>query len=309
MMKGCWIAGAILLTIGIIIFAIGAGLSVGSMDYQTVEESFSNGIHGLKVNCGAEDVYIRPSTDDQYHVFCSGSDKSEFKVEVIEGILTVTAERNYLDNLIFWGIGEEMKITVQLPVANSITSLESLTIDTASGDVLVAENLLFRRCDLNTASGDVIFKGDVQGKMNIETTSGDITVEDASQAPSYECTLNSTSGSIIAKSLNATAFIVETTSGDVLLENCDFGALTANAVSGEIDLEGVDVDECYIRTTSGDVSAGLAKEMDFHCSSTSGDIETPPSASNGGLCQITTTSGDIEVWIHTRNSATRSDRK
>lgn len=309
MKKGCWIAGAILITLGMIIFFIGAGLSAGSMEYQTAEKSFDGGIQSIHVDCTAEDVYIRPSTDGEFHVFCSVPSGAGYDIKVIEGTLTVTTQKEILDYFTFFDFGYEAKITIQLPVMNTAVCFESLTVDTASGDIHVAEQLLFRRCDLNTASGDVIFKGDVQGKMNIETTSGDITVEDVSQAPAYECILNSTSGSVTAKNLNATAFIVETTSGDVLLENCEFGALTANAVSGEIELEGVDADECYIRTTSGDVSAGFVKEMDFQCSSTSGDIETPPSAGNGGLCQIITTSGDIEVWIYTRNSASRSDRK
>ena len=105
------------------------------------------------------------------------------------------------------------------------------------------------------------------------------------------------------KGQSAAALIVNTVSGDILLENCDFDVLTANAVSGEIELENVDTDECYLGTTSGDISAGLRKAMDFYCSSTSGEIETPPSVTGGGLCKITTTSGDIEVWIATRNSA------
>lgn len=308
-MKGFWIAGAICLTFGIIIFAIGAGLSADSVVYQNVEESFGSGIRGISIDCSAEDVYIRPSTDDEYHVFCSGLDKTSFNIEVSDGILTVTSTTEVWDSFLALNFGDGAKITVQMPVTNSVVPVESLTVDTASGDIQVAEGLLFRRCDLSTTSGDITFKGDVQGKMNMETTSGDIYVEDISEAPAYECILNSTSGIISVKGLNVSALIAETTSGDACLENCDIGALTVNTVSGDVELEGVDADECYIRATSGDVSAGFAKEMDFQCSSTSGDIETPPSAANGGLCQITTTSGDIEVWIYSKNATARSDKK
>lgn len=308
-MKEFWIAGAICLTIGIIIFAVGAGLHADSVVYQNVEESFGSGIRGISVDCSAEDVYIRPSTDDEYHVFCSGSDKTSFNIEVSDGILTVTSTTEVWDSFLALNFGDGAKITVQMPVKNTEVPVESLTVDTASGDIQVAEGLLFRRCDLSTTSGDITFKGDVQGKMNMETTSGDIYVEDMSLAPAYECILNSTSGTISVKGLNVSALIAETTSGDACLENCDIGALTVNTVSGDVELEGVDADECYIRATSGDVSAGLAEAMDFHCSSTSGDIETPPSAANGGLCQITTTSGDIEVWIYSKNATARSDKK
>lgn len=303
MKKGCWIAGAIILTLGIIVFAIGAGLSAESMEYQTEEKSFSGGIQSISIDCAAEDVYIRPSADNNFHVFCSGPAGSEYTIEVIEGTLTVTMQKEILDYLTLFDFGNEAKITVQLPVGNAAIPFASLTVDAASGDIQVAERLLFRRCDLTTASGDISFRAEVQGKMSLETTSGDIYVEGSSQAPAYECILSSTSGSVVLKGQSAAALIVNTVSGDILLENCDFDVLTANAVSGEIELENVDTDECYLGTTSGDISAGLRKAMDFYCSSTSGEIETPPSVTGGGLCKITTTSGDIEVWIATRNSA------
>lgn len=302
MMKGCWIAGAIILTLGIIVFALGAGLSTDSMEYQTAEKSFSGGIQSISIDCAAEDVYIRPSTDGEFHVLCSVPSGVGYDIKVIEGTLTVTTQKEILDYFTFFDFGAEAKITIQLPVMNTVVCFESLTVETASGDIQVAEQLLFSRCDLTTASGDISFRADVQGRMKLETTSGDIYVEDFSQAPAYECILSSTSGSVVLKGQSAAALIVDTVSGDILLENCDFDVLTANAVSGDLELQNVDTDECYLGTTSGDISAGLRKAMDFHCSSTSGEIETPPSVTGGGLCQITTTSGDIEVWIATRNS-------
>lgn len=302
MMKGCWIAGAIILTLGIIVFALGAGLSTDSMEYQTAEKSFSGGIRSISIDCAAEDVYVRPSTDNNFHVFCNGPAGSEYTIEVIEGTLTVATQKEILDYLTLFDFGNEAKITVQLPVGNTAVPHESLTVETASGDIQVAEQLLFRRCDLTTASGDISFRADVQGRMKLETTSGDIYLEDSSQARAYECILSSTSGSVVLKGQSVSALIVDTVSGDILLENCEFDVLTANAVSGDLELQNVDTDECYLGTTSGDISAGLRKAMDFHCSSTSGEIETPPSVSSGGPCQITTTSGDIEVWIATRNS-------
>ena len=303
MMKGCWIAGAIIVTLGIIVFAIGAGLSADSLEYQTSDKSFSGGIQSISIDCTSEDVYIRPSTDSNFHVFCSGPVRTEFTIEVIEGTLTVKTQKEVLDYFTIFDFGNESKITVQVPVTNAAVPFEFLVVDTASGDIQVAEQLLFRRCDLTTGSGDISFRADVQGKMKLETTSGDIFAEDSSQAPVYECILSSTSGSVVLKGQNAAALIVETVSGDILLQNCDFDVLTANAVSGDLELENIDTDECYLATTSGDISAGLCKAMDYHCSSTSGDIETPPAVTGGGLCQITTTSGDIEVWIATRNGS------
>lgn len=308
MKKGFWTAGALCLTIGIVLFVVGGFFSSRSKVYQTVERSFSGGIRGISIDCSAEDVYLRPSTDNQYHVFCSGSEETEFSIEVIEGILTVTSDQEFLENLAAWDFENQAKITVQLPVGNSVVPLESVTVSTASGDVLAAEKLLLRRCEITTASGAVSFRAAVQGRMRIESTSGDIFVEDPSKTPAYEFILSSTSGDLTLKGQTVSAIVVESTSGDMLLEDCEFGTLTANSVSGEIDLAGVDAEECYIQTTSGDVSAGLRRAMDFHCSSTSGDIETPASVS-GGLCQIDTTSGDIKVWIDSRNSVSQSDQK
>ena len=70
---------------------------------------------------------------------------------------------------------------------------------------------------------------------------------------------------------------IERSTGDVRLENCDAG-------------------EIKIKTSTGDVTGTLKSEKIFFASASTGKVRVPKTAS-GGICEITTSTGDIEIEI------------
>ena len=306
MKKGIWIAGLLCLVLGITLFSVGISMDAGKLNFGTLNKSFSQKVTALSIDCRGQDVLIRPSKDRNCYVTCSDYSDVSYTVELTNGVLSVIAEGSMFDGLFRWG---DAKVTVQLPPDYFQGLYDSLEVSTGSGDILVEEGVIFQRSKLESTSGDISFRADVQGKMTIETTSGDIELEDRSSLFAHQVELATTSGEITVRGQNARYLSAKSTSGDVTLDSCDIHELTVNCTSGDVELRYVDLENCNLQTISGDVSAGVGKAMDFHCSSTSGDVDTPPPVTNGGLCQVSTTSGDIEIWIYSENDPERANRK
>ena len=66
--------------------------------------------------------------------------------------------------------------------------------------------------------------------------------------------------------------------------------------TGDIELEGIDAAEISIKTSTGDVEGWVLSEKVFIPKSSTGDIDVPKTV-NGGRCEITTSTGDIEISI------------
>lgn len=310
MKKTIWIAGILCLVLGTALVLIGAYFYTDTLDYQKLDKGFSGEITALCIDCDGQDVYIRPSADRNCRVSCTGFGGTEYSVELVNGVLFVTSKGETLESVFLRLFAGEAKVTVELPPQYFHEPYESLEVSTASGDILVEEGLIFQRCDLTASSGDVSFLADVWGRMNIETSSGDIKLADSSSAFSvHQVTLSTSSGDIRVEGQNAFSLSAQNASGDVTLDSCEIYELTVSCTSGDVELRYVDLESCNLQTISGDVSAGIGKTMDFHCSTTSGDIDIPPPATKGGLCQITTTSGDIRVWIYSENDPDRANRE
>ena len=72
--------------------------------------------------------------------------------------------------------------------------------------------------------------------------------------------------------------------------------ISVERTTGDIELEGCDAAELWLKTSTGDVEGSLLTEKIFIASSSTGDVEVPRSTS-GGRCEISTSTGDIEIEI------------
>ncbi len=117
---------------------------------------------------------------------------------------------------------------------------------------------VYRSLHLKTSSGDIIVPGGFQfEKIYLRTSSGNIW-------------LNETA---IEGQLN-----VKTSSGNVHFDRCD-------------------AYDIYVDTSSGDVTGTLLTGKNFKTKTSSGDVDVPPAMRGEGDCEITTSSGDIEIKV------------
>lgn len=149
------------------------------------------------------------------------------------------------------------------------------------------------RLDITTASADVEV-AHVVGALRVQTSSGDVTASDGSNA-----SIESASGDLTVTRARGT-FAITSTSGSVLFNDVS-GDITVDSTSGDVGLYRVS-GKVVVVTTSGDITArsfsGIAR-----LNSTSGDVSMTLVRGNGVAFSASTQSGEIETDVPQRSNA------
>lgn len=93
------------------------------------------------------------------------------------------------------------------------------------------------------------------------------------------------------------SLVSDGTTGDMNLN----GVLSAERMhidrtTGDVEMHGCDAGEMYIKNSTGRVSGSLLTEKVFAANSRTGKISVP-SGRTGGICEITTSTGNIIITI------------
>ena len=314
--KICLIVAASLLALGVIFFIAAMAISqfkfaevFTTASYETATQDINDEFENISINTTTADVTILRSADDSAHVVCFYNKKITYAVAVTDGTLSIEEndERRWFDHIGI--VGNTPELRVYLPS----DEYEALTIDLSTGDVRV-EEFTFSSINIDVSTGDVECLASVKGELKIHTTTGDIGISGASAA---SMSLKTTSGDVNIFEISCDGDIhMKSTTGSSVLTNVDCKNLTINSGSGAskminviasetitinkntggVKLEACDAAELNIKTTTGDVVGSLLTEKVFVTNTTTGDISVPKSTS-GGICEISTTTGDIDIDI------------
>ena len=271
----------------------------------TVEDKF------MRVTVEAEeyDVRLHVSEDDQCKVECAETESVSCSVEVDNDTLSVRISNNrkWYEYIGFGFNWAKTKLDIYLPQEK----YASLFIRSRSGNISVPEGLTFAESDVYSASGEIGFFAVVENDLCVRTESGDISVSGINP---QNLTVQAVSGDVAIHAVNLEADLsVKTVSGSIGVSgmacqnveavstsgDIEFSDLIAeekirtSSVSGDVELWQCDAGSLDIKTTSGDVSGSLLTQKIFVTDTTSGDVDVPRSTS-GGICQVNTTSGNIE---------------
>lgn len=269
----------------------------------TVDEKFSS----VKINETSSNIFIQPSKDKTCRVECYEGEKTHYDVRVENGELNITRRDRH--NLIEFGIFAENPLTVYLPeneygdidISTASGDVEfggaftadMVNVDTASGDVK-AGALTCRKLTVNGASADIDLGNVDCEELSVKTASGEIELD---YVTARELSARSTSGDIDMRNVHADSLKTTTASGEMELQNVTAGVkMNLESTSGDIGLERCDAGELKISSTSGSVYGSLLTGKTFIAHSTSGDIDIPRT-DDGGRCEVSTTSGDIKLFI------------
>ena len=262
----------------------------GSKTYETEEISLTEPFTSVKTDL--MDCSLILSADPFDHpravVTCSGDALVTLTVE--RGVLTLTQKdtRPWYRRIGFFEFGGA---SVELYLPPELRP--DLHAETMSGDVRAGGTVGFGSALVKTVSGDIDWNGAAADKIEIRTTSGDISLYKASVPGGI--TVDTTSGDVSVKDCETTSTLfVHTTSGDIQLKNAaSEDPLTVETVSGECKAEGVTVGNvanlkstsgdmmlgdfivqgtCHIKTTSGDVHFLRCSSEDFRVETVSGDV-------------------------------------
>ena len=311
-----WLVVAVsLMAAGVVIGAVslvGVFMNGGleTVKYETNETVVSEEFSNISLKLNTSDVEILPSEDGSCRVVSFAQKNVRDAVSVENGTLTLVRydERKWYERVgIFF---RASKVTVYLPVG----VYGDLSVALSTGDLKVAKELGFASASIQGTTGDVFMEASVTGACVIRQSTGEILVKDV-HAGRLE--LTTTTGEVCVRSavcvgdvtvsqgtgdaeltdLQAATLTLKGTTGDAeLVRVVATGSLTVQRSTGDVELEACDASSLLIRTGSGDVKGRLLSEKDFRASATTGQVRVPDTRT-GGLCEITTTTGDIHITL------------
>ncbi len=131
--------------------------------------------------------------------------------------------------------------------------------------------------------------------LSIKTNTGDVEI------PSYlefeNVKIKGTTADVELSAKVANDIEITATTGEVTIENTKSKNLKINVDTGDIELDNFDAENISITTTTGDIEGRLLSEKIFITETSTGDIDVPQSK-KGGICELKTTTGDIEIEIY-----------
>ena len=274
-------------------FSIFAGSYEGTagllLNPVTNTYTFEDTVKNIEVNCSECDIKLSPGEDDSIHVVCKEADRIHHTVQVKNDTLMVDRDKDKGLSLSF-GTIRELVVEIYLPEKE----YEELSVSSSSGDIDIDEDFLFDSITLDSSSGDVECEASASGTLRAETTSGDQEYEGVSAG---SVTVHSSSGEISLSTVRCAKADIKASSGDVELEDVIVdGKLEIETSSGEVELRKCDAGSIRIETSSGDVTGSLLSKKNFSTKTSSGDVHIPDS-SEGGSCEIRTSSGDIRINV------------
>ena len=269
-----------------------------------VDQPFTN----ISIESDTADIRFAESSDGKCRVATLDQNNHIYDVGVLDNTLYI---HMYFKGLFEFGIGSyDAFLTVYLPE----DVYGTLTIKEDTGDVEIPKNFSFESIDIEVDTGDIVSYADTTGACRIATTTGDIKVENASVGA---LALRATSGKITVSDVVCAGNVsANVRTGDTSLTNLTCTDLTSTGTTGELNLtnviasgklditrdtgdvtfDGSDAGSIKVHTSTGDVKGTLLTPKIIYAQTDTGRVELPKTTT-GGVCDITTDTGDIVIDI------------
>lgn len=273
---------------------------------HTVTEDFTQ----IKADLCVSDLHLELSDDGSCRVESYERNHMPHSVTVENGALSIREvdERKWYHRVgVHYG---ESTVTVYLPKA----AFDALTVEGDTCDVRVSDKLSFGEAAIKVTTGDVTFGAKVERALSLEATTGDVTVAEITVGENLN--LKTDTGEITLRSVTAAAVSYVTDTGEVHFDNVICASLSGKSNTGDntlknvtvtghlqlesdtgdVELERCDAATLSIKTDTGDVEGALLSDKTFVTDTSTGDVDVPRGTS-GGLCEVTTSTGDIQIRI------------
>ena len=243
---------------------------LSTVKYETNTYEVTDDFNSISMLTDTADILFVQSDDKICKVVCYEMSDMKHTTTVQNDTLTinVTDEREWYDHI---GITlGSPKITVYLPK----TEYDSLVIKEDTGDIEVPKDFKFGSIDIATSTGDITITG--------VTCEGDIVI-------------NVSTGKANLTDIKCKSFISDGSTGDISLKNViATEKFSIERSTGDVKFDACDATEIWVKTDTGDVTGKLLSEKIFITQTSTGDVHVPKST-NGGKCEITTSTGDIYI--------------
>ncbi len=287
----------------LLLIAVGAALFVGALaqvnfdftglsthKFQTSTYAHDEAFDSISVCVETAEVIFVPSEDGVCRVVCHEEERLTHSVKTKDGTLWIDTvdTRRWYDHI---GISfRTPTVTVYLPK----TAYASLSVRTVTGDVVLSDSFCFDHVSVTGTTADLACRAAVSKSVALHTTTGSINL-DSADVETVE--LSATTGKITVSEVACRTLAAKSSTGqiklaDVLAEE----SLHVETTTGAIRFDGCDAAEITAKTVTGTVRGTLRSEKIFVTATKTGSVSVPGTAS-GGVCEITTSTGDIKIEI------------
>ncbi|MBO5879591.1 MAG: DUF4097 family beta strand repeat protein [Clostridia bacterium] len=270
-----------------------------------INEDFSN----IKFDTLTADIVIRPAADEKCKVTFTVPQKMKHSANVVGETLdiSVSDERVWYERAISF---YSTKVILYLPKSD----YGMLSVSGSTGDIEIFDSFSFSNLDISLSTGDIecyasvlesvkliASTADIKigslscGSLEIEVSTGDIEVCDL--ICSGDATITVSTGKINLKNVSMNNLTSIGDTGDISLESVvAFDKFYIKRTTGDVSFDKCDAAEIYVKTSTGDVEGSFMSSKLFFAESRSGKNDVPKGTS-GGICEITTTTGDIKITV------------
>lgn len=282
--------------IGTIIFVSGMSKidwdfkKLSSYNFETNAYEIVDEFSKIEINAKTANINFQLAEDGECKVVCYENKKEKHLTSVDNGVLKInyTNEKRWYDYLHI--LSNSPKITVYLPDLDNIT----LTIKVSTGDVKLPSDFTFESISISSSTCHVKCYASSINQTKIHVSTGDIIIENAT-AKNYD--LHVSTGYAKITNVNCENIVSTGSTGDIKLNNVIASEkISIERSTGKVKFYRCDANELKIITSTGDVEGTLLSDKVFIVKSSTGDIDVPSSIT-GGRCEITTSTGDIEVRV------------
>lgn len=312
-----WLVIAVsLVLIGCVVFAGVMSMfkwdfsKLSTVKYETNNYEISEEFDGISIKTDTADIIFAVSEDGKCRVECYEEKKAKHSVSAQDGTLAieVTNNKRWYD-YIGLNFGSP-KITVYLPK----TEYTLLLANGKTGDIKLPEGFAFKNVDVSLSTGTVDVFADVSEKIKIQTTTGNICVEDISTGTldlsvstgkvtvsgvtcKGDVTVGVTTGNTYLTDISCKSVISSGSTGGICLDNVVAAEkFSIKRSTGNIKFDRCDAAELFVETSTGDVRGSLLTDKVFITKTSVGKIDVP-NTTTGGKCEIKTSTGDVEIKI------------
>ena len=284
---------------------------LSTVKYETNEHTVTSEYKGISVITDTADVVFLPSYDGSTSVICNEAKNANHSITVTkDGTLKIELqdERKWYEYI---GINfRSPKITVYLPEGEH----GALLIKSDTGNVTISKDFKFDSINAEASTGSIECFASASGAMTAKASTGNVSIEKAGAASlcvsvstgrinvsDFVCNgplkSNATTGSTKLTNVSCKSLSASTSTGDVTLTrviaNDNF---SIKSTTGNITLDSCDAQSISISASAGNVKGTLLSHKIFAAKTSTGRIDVPQSTS-GGICNISTSTGDIKISV------------
>ena len=308
--------GMSLIVIGCVLFLILMTIikwdftKLANTKFETNTYEINEMFNDMSIETETANIEFKLSSDENCKVICYEEEKAKHIVKVVEEVLIIK-----IDNKKTWF--DYLKVEFDSPkitIYLSKAEYDKLSIKEKTGNIEIPNNINFTDADINLSTGDVNFCADIKDTLKIKTTTGEINIDSISTGLvdisvstgrvtvsnlvcENEFIVKTSTGKIHLKNIICKKVISTGKTGDILLENVVASdSFSIERSTGNIKFESCDANTLDVKTKTGNVSGSLLSNKVFIVTTNTGKVNVPKTI-DGGKCEISTSTGNIDITI------------